>query len=700
MKEKGGYPLFCRQNMAKRGSKTEQTPRTLEQILAAPRRIDLPDTKKIVQGTQLALEGRKMSEREMQGKQLIRREIDHTGTVQFLFFSDWHLGHTSSNEKMIKEAVDYILANDNVFCFFTGDPLEGINPNYVSSVMMQTPIPLTEQVYYLRVKYLEDLVKANKVLAMVTDYAGHTGWSAGQSTLRLYHFITAGYNIPLVQNGGSVEIVFPDGKKRIKLFHTPPPGSTAMNPTGGTLQDARREKSNRPNVVANGHIHKGAHSVEVHTNGDETLAIAEGTAKDDSDAFRIEKNPAGHYHGTGGAITTRQRTNGKRDLVGSYGYVEANLINQGAQILDYGEKYQLTEEWKERIRSKSQRPKPLISFDRKRSILEDDAVLLESGDYTAEQIVEHGHPPKPADQYRHMTYRVETPDPFLLAFGGHTLLGGSSAETDRFKKMRYDFYKAVYNNPHAALLILRGSFEANTASRSDRRAIVEKFATELQVLGDEERILGLMLGGDDFRPEAWKKGVSKDDSLAFMPGTELATKLHTRLYNNLSTIEFRMGTQNQRLQNYLVLAADKLGRSGSTIHTFNGLRRLDMQTDVEADIIVGGHMPRAGISTNIDPYSNRAKVHSVAPGWFAKFTGLGKGNRQDASPGGQSVIMLPPLPEVGVNHKIALPQTNIETATEHHLMLYLLYGLINTKDESGESMYSQIFARKPAKATR
>lgn len=656
-----------------------------EKLVAPVDKKYLPNEEKIAANAKIVHEANQAIQLELQSKREVTRDIYSTETTQILFFSDWHLGSGTVDLKSIEDRLKYAEENDNVMVVFLGDVLEAMKTAYASTIVTQTHSNVTTQVAHIR-SLIRKLNEQGKILTMVSGYGGHSGsWVTEGSTYDLYQSIRGDYAIPLIQPGGRLVLRFIDpksnkviGVKNFDLYHAPPRGSGHVNPTAGLARSSRQKKSLRPDLSASAHTHKGAYAVELDPRGNESMFVQEGTPKGSNpelpaDAMFLEKVPGGRPHPPGSGVTMRRGQDNDIQLMPTYGHDRMTLFNQAFSILDMLESRGMTEEMKGEIKAKTGETRPLIKFDHRRSKKDDDLSLLETRkrdkkDKENEEQAEIPSPEKPEDQYALLSYRVETSLPFLLFFGSHFGFGGSSADMKRFKEMRGRFIQAVQDNPHAALLLMRGLLDKTVPGRADRRQVVEnQVAQFFASLGEDGRILGLMLSGEDFRSERWKSSVGKE--APFMPGTYLAKRLNTRLYNNMSQLELTVGQRNgQSLSRYKVLTVDKVGQHGSRANTFNGLRGIDALTDEEIDVVAGGHMPGAGVLLTQDPYSATPERAYVAPGHNTKWKGQGSGNQQDASPSGQAVILMP-------DEKLVIPVADLDSALEQHLAFYLLTGL-------------------------
>lgn len=649
----------------------------------------LPNEAVVAQNAAIVHEANQKIQKELQPKPEVPRDIYSRETTQILFFADWHIGSGTVDFKAINERLKYAEENDNVMVVFLGDVLEAMKTQYASTIVVQTHSNVTTQVAQFR-SMVRKLNEQGKILTMVSGYGGHSGsWVAEGSTYDIYQSIRGDYPIPLIQPGGRLTLRFIDpdtnkliGVKKLDLYHAPPSGSGARNLTGGLVNAIRQMKSRRPDVAASGHIHKGAFSVELDPHGNQIIAIQEGTPKGSNpnlpaDNMFLEKVAGKRPHPAGSALT--MRTKGGTDdiaLMPTYGQRRTDLANQAFSLLDYLEQNKLTAEVVGDIQRITGEKRPEIRFDARASRKDDNLSLLETRELTEKDVANEANaeipsPVNPEDQWALMSYRVITSLPLLWMVGGHFGFGGNSSSMSKYQEMRSEFIKSIENNPHAVLLLMRGLMDTSVPGRADRRMVVKEIEQSFKKIGEQGKLLGIMLSGGDFRSERWRKSVGKD--APFMPGSHLAEGLNSRLYNNMSTIELVVGSRNNRsLPHYRMLTVDKVGQHGSRGQTFNGLRAMDSYSDEEHDFVAGGHMPGAGVMYAQDPYSATPERIYIAPGHYDKWRGQGKGNQMDAAPGGQGVIVLP-------KEKLAFPVADLDDAMMQHLALYALLGAREAK---------------------
>lgn len=621
----------------------------------------LPQSTQIGKAAERVLRAKQELAEQLQAKPHIVRQIITNGTLQIEFIADWHIGHEATNYDQIIARLEYIQRHPNVGVIFLGDLIEGMKPEYMGTVVGNTPLNTTEQVAYLQT-LITPLIEQGKILAMVTDYDGHSGWSRKQATVDIYQQIRGNTDVPFVQNGGRLTLEFIDpnsspqhpkilGTKHLDLYHTPPSGSTDQNPTAGLVKAGRRKKSLAPALSASGHIHKGAYSIEIDANGDEMIAIQEGTPKGSNrdiprDMFFVGKIPDKRPHPPGSSVTIRPNMQAEKLLMRpAYGADQTDTLRRTYEFLDRTEQLGITQELNQQVLSQAGQPQRRLMS--KQSLKEDDSSLLETQaaldekELELEQDAEIQSPTKPDDQFRKVVWNISSNLPIAVFFGSHFSIGSSTAESKRYKILRETFADTVESNPYAFLILLRNLLDRTTSKRTDRRHVVESAAQLFENIANDMRVLGLMLGGEDFRHNSWKQSITGDGP--FMPGTFLSQRWNTALINHMSEVQINLSrTPNgKKSQDYKILTLDKVGRRGSSVNTFNGLRAIEANYPDEVDIVAGGHMPNAGVLAAQDPYSATNSKTYVAPGHFTKFEGQGKGNRQDASPGGQGVILYP-----------------------------------------------------------
>jgi len=153
------------------------------------------------------------------GRDLVSREVKTNEPIQVIIASDWHLGSIASDLDAMYDMRDYILTHENVVVIFAGDELEGLTQKYLSTNTAKTPLDFQQQIEYLKMDFFDPLAKAGRVLGMVSEYWGHPGWAADATTINTWRLMVGDLDIPIIKNGGDIEIVFPNKTKhKIKVW--------------------------------------------------------------------------------------------------------------------------------------------------------------------------------------------------------------------------------------------------------------------------------------------------------------------------------------------------------------------------------------------------------------------------------------------------------------------------------------------------
>jgi hypothetical protein len=119
---------------------------------------------------------------------------------------------------------------------------------------------------------------------------------------------------------------------------------------------------------------------------------------------------------------------------------------------------------------------------------------------------------------------------------------------------------------------------------------------------------------------------------------------------------------------YLFLLLDELGRSGSSFDMFRGLVQSHRKTRLDLDVVVGGHMPGAGVMQN-------EKTTYISTGWYSLFDSFGQANAAVAPKAGQGVILLP-------NEKAVVAASSFGEMRDMHTALILKFGLTDKEKAS------------------
>ena len=630
------------------------------------------------------------------GRDLVTRKVYNNEPVQVIIASDWHLGSIAGDLDAMYDMRDYILANDNVAVIFAGDELEGLTAKYLSTNTAKTPIDFNEQIEFLREWFLKPLADSGKVLGMVSEYWGHPGWAADATTINTWRLMVGDLDIPIIKNGGELEIRFPNKTShRVKVWHNPP-GSSKHDEVAG-LREAIQgiSESTRPDSAVSGHIHRMGVAKEIYAGAKkQTILISAGTYKGSNpdlprDAFGTRLGaPLSHPQGQG--LIIRPSAGRRQEMA----YPFASLAHgekamKAISMLDRVEAVGIKDEILEKI-SKKVEEAPEIFYTKATSRL--------AGNHTEvrplEKVVLGGEMIK--NPYSHMemrtpydalSYDVKTRLPIALHLIQNARIGASS---EGVKDLAL-YMNRVAQNPHSLFVFLRNMIDKESGKSPDRMEILQRF-TDL-VNGVKDQTLAVMMD-ESLRDPNWKKTIKvgtenyQDEngrwknqniySTPVAPASYVANQTEVPLIHHLSLIKLSIGPSGIQLKEkplYTGAFADRMEGYGSQSKPEWGLQRLyDLQMHEKPGYMAGGHLPSAGTMTIFD--SSNAETNYpmlVAPGWWSgSVDTVGKGNVKPGSEAGQAVIF---LPGKNKNDYMAFPTANASDTEDMHDALTLLTGL-------------------------
>jgi hypothetical protein len=697
-----------------------------EVALASADAKDLIDEPKVSRLSQEVISARQKLDFELQGRGLVDRRFNSNQKLEIITLSDLHIGHVASDFVRMESLINHILYTPGAYAICLGDLIEGINPKFFGTNVIQTPIGQTEQILSLR-EILKKLSSANKLLAIVSDYPGHAGWSR-DAFMNLYPLIVQGLNVPLVRNGGFLRLSAPDWKPVIfQLFHNPPRGNTRLNLTQGLYRLALEQKpslidflkrmgsngaNNNSNLeemdeddlsklvadfFASAHTHL-AGSVVIPLINREIVMVQSGTVKDISyklprDIFPMTRMP-GEESGllANSIFLFNIIKNEKPNSITTYSAAQNAVVGTtlrfndkvdslklGAEIRDLAEEYR---------RSKKLPIHAETHFVPRQSILEEDEesknsekVYNENGKLLA----------KPANQYRVVTHQVSTLDGVLIDYFGHTLYGNQGSEDKKFTALRKKDF-SLLNDEDILIIIGQGLLHPDVAKSDDRKKTLTKMVSPGEMGQLKGKYLVVMRGGEDMAKEDWKGNVGDDPIWhgPVMPATFLSQELGlVPIVNNKALLHLIVGT-GKKLCEYVWLLCDGLDLSGSNISPVNGLERMREQSDYQVDVVAGGDQAVAVVSSKSSPHSARGYVSLLGNGWYNRSSRRGKKNRVYKSPPGQCVIQTPPIFGVAEDG-VTLPFSNLEMGKLFLAQLRVLTQALTTPYKKGAGEWTTLY---------
>ncbi|MFZ3068755.1 MAG: hypothetical protein WA052_00360 [Microgenomates group bacterium] len=625
-----------------------------------------------------AIEGLQKVERNYMGREEVTVGVKNNDSLMLVCGADLHIGSLATDHKSVLHLRDFVLNNDNAGLILLGDEVEGLKEKYMNTNTARTPIDFHKQIDFIREEILSPLAEKGKILGMVSGYWGHNGWAEDATTINTWMMMAEGFGIPILQNGGRLNIKFPNNYVHSETIWHNPPGKSRFDTVYGLRNAAfATSESSRSDGYMSGHIHRMGVGKELYSGAKSAVYfISSGTAKGSSESIPNDRfgiklgaprtDPLGQ-----GVIIEPRRKNQKEKNYPFASFEQGKMANDALDLLDWTEKKGITAELLEKIR-KEVESKPKITLIAGKSRVSGDENME---DTPAETVKVDGawvtNPYSKMEMrapYDSLTYNIETRLPVTLHLLSNARLGSSSEGFDDLKKYHQE---QIEFNPHSLVVFLRNMIDKDAGSSPQRMEILNKFKEIIN--GARSQTLAIMMC-ESLRSSAWKKKIRigeesyedycedddedycEDDkgnkktrsiySMPIAPGSYLAKATNTPLIHHLSLIKLTIGPKgsNGEKPMYSGAFADKLMKHGSYSRPEFGLQRMyDLYTQEKPGFVAGGHMPHAGSMMFYD--GSNAETNTpilVAPGWFAKYVNtMGKGNVMPGALPGQAIIFMP-----------------------------------------------------------
>ncbi|HAI22685.1 TPA: hypothetical protein DCP77_01550 [Candidatus Collierbacteria bacterium] len=614
-----------------------------------------------------AIEGLQKVERNYMGREEITVGVKTNDSLMLVCGADLHIGSLATDHKSVLHLRDFVLNNSNAGLILLGDEVEGLKEKYMNTNTARTPIDFHKQIDFIREEILSPLAEKGKILGMVSGYWGHNGWAEDATTINTWMMLAEGYGIPILQNGGRLNIKFPNNYVHSETIWHNPPGKSRFDTVYGLRNAAfATSESSRSDGYMSGHIHRMGVGKELYSGAKSSVYfISSGTAKGSSESIPNDRfgiklgaprtDPLGQ-----GVIIEPRRKNQKEKNYPFASFEQGEMANNALDLLDWTEKKGITAELLEKIR-KEVESKPKISLVSGKSRVSGDENME---DTPAETVKVDGawvtNPYSKMEMrapYDSLTYNIETKLPVTLHILSNARLGSSSEGFDDLKKYHQE---QIEFNPHSLVVFLRNMIDKDAGSSPQRMEILNKYKEIIN--GAKSQTLAIMMC-ESLRSNAWKKKIKigeedyEDDeenekvkksvySMPIAPGSYLAKETNTPLIHHLSLIKLTIGPKGPISEKpmYSGAFADKLMKHGSYSRPEFGLQRMyDLYTQEKPGFVAGGHMPHAGSMMFYD--GSNAETNTpilVAPGWFAKYVNtMGKGNVMPGALPGQAIIFMP-----------------------------------------------------------
>lgn len=570
-------------------------------------------------------------------------EMSTDKPVRILGFSDLHFASDATDHKNIDILMEDVLNDPNTIVVLLGDELEGIKDEYLRTNVTKTALDFDEQIRVFKAKYMSRLARANKIIGIVSVYEGHNEWANTKSTVNVIRDLAEEFNVPLIINGGHIEIRYQDGNKlTMQIFHNPGSGNTRIDPVGALRKKSMERKLGPgfPDVLASGHIHlmaiaqetiydpigKSAKAVTM-----TSLGTEKGTTEKNPDHFFVAN--ARSLPQKSGVFFVTHKENGQQNIRPIIGADNSKFVRNAYSLLEDLERNNAVPEIIDQISRKHTHQKPRYDFKhaaRSRNEL--------NRDYA------HG-------MYEVLPTRLGTDLPIALYPLAHMRFGSGSINTDVLDKL----IQHTVCRPNVYALSLGEIIDYELANRSDRVEQLTTTASSLRRLDDCNKHLGFMFMGG-LRHDAWGKDKTKSGGSEPLIPSEILRTSGIRAPYILHNSIMPLGVGKTE---YLLHFLYHLNHSGNAKSPFVGLGKAADETRLPIDITMGGHMPNSGYLQTHDRVL-------VAPGWLSTYRAQNKANAREVPPGGQSVILFP-------NKKTVIPSATLEDSIATFNAVYIAY---------------------------
>lgn len=628
-------------------------------------------------------------ERDSIGRDLVRVRVNVRGPVTVINGGDYHIAALPTDMDEIVEFVKDVRGNPRALLIVTGDVVEGITQKYLNTNAMRAVVDLDGQ-YLLAEEYLIKPL-ADRIVCSVGGYWGHEGWIEDATTDNPWKRIVGRYGIPVLRNGGRVEIVSPGGQVTSYQAHHNPPGRSKIEPIYGLRQAALlTDERRRPDVYYSAHIHEMGVAEENFPDAVRPVVMVScGTPKGSNknlppDRFGVKLGLPLADPMNGGAGTILGSDLGPKRIYPYPTGRHGKVMGLSLELLDRVEQQGLTSELVEKINRKLGPPK--LREVKETSVEAKDPFDEKPKGENGRRKVVYGRSSVTgevlAPQYDQLTYNIETKLPVVVHPEANVRLGSSYSGRE---KLAGYLDRLVVDNPHAFVLYLRSLVDKETAGSGNRVDVLDDY---IELMGRTPgRVLAFLLC-EALRVGAWKREVFKEMAVnsetgkeyrvydpPIAPGTYVAEQTGVPMVHHLSRIVLAVGPSGDPNRNLTteVVVADKLENHGSVSKPAFGPKRLyDLHVSRKPEVITGGHMPGSGVATFYDG-SKMDYAVEVMPGWWSPYVDtLGLGNVKAGARSGQGIVI---VPGVAGSERLIFPTANEDETEYVHKALLLYAGL-------------------------
>lgn len=601
-------------------------------------------------------------------KERVRVKLDADSPQLILFISDIHWGSVSSDVQLLRRFMDFILQTPNVFVVFNGDLVEGRKGSHNDTTEMQSVMNVTNQFSSFKDAVLLPLLHAGRVLAIEGGHKGHDEWIREFAQVNPGLLFMNGAPLPLVQNGGYLEIEHNDGEVEvIQISHHPGSGGSQIDPVGAARK-LYLDSPRKGHITTVGHTHRlGA----VSTEAGGAIFVKSGAFKDlmsqlpDAHSRRDmgsrRSAPPGQSTIHFAASAEQGRMEWRRYATPSL--QEAGVLLEAMTLWNLAEQQGATDE--------------LIQSSK--FVAGDPQVFMrESGSRTRKA------PGDPVPHFERLVWDISSKLPFTIdTFNG--LRAGSKSSMNEAYKHRV---LTTANDHFRSAIMLREMLDSDLASHPQRGKHLDNFIVRSLPLAnawDQPGKTLAMLASGSLMNEAWGGPIDAKEGEGLFPGVKISDRLGWHLLDNEGEVRVFLNKQP-----YVFRVWDKTKRSMSFLfNPFQGLRRMEdswvgqhvrpnVTPDFTDDVILGGHGTQEGVLTQYNQALEKQQIY-LAPGWLARLQNvLGKSNRTAPPSEWQSITLMP-------DRRMIFPTVSERETRDVREALLLFAGLELILDDAGKT---------------
>lgn len=132
--------------------------------------------------------------------------------------ADIHWGHKDVDYEFVDNMLDIIENTQDIYCVMGWNLLDAAIPSQFPDGVMWSSQTAQEQVYTFKDK-INTLWRKNKILGAIGDCSCHEGWMKSKTGWMIYRELFGETDIPLLKNGGYLDIQVGDENYRTAIFH-------------------------------------------------------------------------------------------------------------------------------------------------------------------------------------------------------------------------------------------------------------------------------------------------------------------------------------------------------------------------------------------------------------------------------------------------------------------------------------------------